>query len=232
MSTVSSTQNSSSMATALDAVAGGHTSSGTPIVTGPKELGQDDFLQLLVAQIKNQDPLKPIENEAFIAQLAQFSQLEQSNKMVKLMQANNDAQAAALPFTRVALIGREVKINGATVQLEAGSPAAVNYTLAGDAAAVQVGIVDAFGRTIRTISGGAQGAGNQQVSWDGLDQNGNEAGPGTYGFSVTALDSQGRPVAATPLTLGTVTGVKTDTGNPILLLGTRQVDPKDVIEVY
>lgn len=231
MSTVSSTQNSSSLAAALDAVAG-QTSNGTPIVTGPKELGQDDFLQLLVAQIKNQDPLKPIENEAFIAQLAQFSQLEQSNKMVKLMQANNDAQAAALPFTRVALIGREVKISGATVQLEAGSPATVNYTLGGDAAAVQVGIVDVFGRTIRTISGGAQDAGNQQVSWDGLDQNGNEAAPGTYGFTVTALDGEGRPIAAAPLTIGRVTGVKTDTGNPILLLGTRQVDPKDVIEVY
>lgn len=208
------------------------TGNGTPIVAGPKPLGQEDFLQLLVAQIKNQDPLKPISNEAFIAQLAQFSQLEQSSKMVTLMQQNNSAQEAALPFSRVPLIGHQVKINGATVQLEGTGPATVNYTLAGDAASVQVGIVDATGRVIRTISAGAQSTGNREVSWDGKDQNGNAAAPGTYGFAVAAADGQGKPVAATPISLGTVTGVRTDAGNPILLLGTRQVDARDVLEVY
>lgn len=232
MTPVEPNQNSAALSTALGTVAGSTTSNGTPIVTGPKELGQQDFLQLLVAQIKNQDPLKPIENEAFIAQLAQFSQLEQSSRMVKLMEQNNSAQEAALPFSRVPLIGHQVKISGATVQLEGAGPATVNYTLAGDAASVQVGIVNASGLLIRTITDGAQSAGSRQVSWNGLDQNGNAAAPGVYGFTVAAIDSQGRPVEAAPLSIGTVTGVRTDAGNPILLLGTQPVQAKDVLEVY
>lgn len=219
-----------SLSGALGAVASA-TQSGTPIVTGPKQLGQHDFLNLLVAQLKNQDPLKPMENEAFIAQLAQFSQLESTNHLVKLMEENNGAQAATLPFSRVPLIGHQVKISGATVQW-AGEPTSVSYTLAGDAAAVQVGIVDANGRLIRTISAGAQAAGTQQVSWDGKDQNGQTVADGTYGFAVSATDSQDHPVNATPLSIGTVTGVRTDSGNPVLLLGTREVSAKDVLEVY
>ncbi len=230
MSSVASTQ-SPSLADALNSVTNATTDSGTPIVSGPKALGQADFLNLMITQLKNQDPMNPMDNEAFIAQLAQFSQLEASNQLVTLMQQNNTDLQGAKQVGLVSLLGHQVKLSGAMVQLGNG-PASVQYTLAGDAASVQVNILNSVNQVIRTIAAGGQSAGNQEVSWDGLDQNGVQVAQGTYGFSVSANDSMGHAVTATPVTIATVTGVKNDASNPMLLIGNQQVDPQNVLEVY
>lgn len=71
------------------------TDSSTPASNGPKTLGQSDFLKLLVTQLQNQDPLKPVDNQEFIAQTAQFSQLDQMTKLVSLMEKSVALQEAA-----------------------------------------------------------------------------------------------------------------------------------------
>lgn len=199
--------------------------------TGPKELGQEDFLKLLVTQLKNQDPLKPVENEAFIAQLAQFSQLEQSSKLVTLMQQDLDAQAANKQISLVPLVGHNVMINGASVELGSG-PATMGYTLASDAASAQVSVLNASGVAIKTTNLGAQTAGAHLVTWDGTDQNGQAMPAGTYYFSVTAKDVQGNTVGTTLSSLATVLGVRVEEGVAKLVIGSRTVDTSDVLEYY
>ncbi len=186
---------------------------------------------IMVTQLKHQDPLKPIENEAFIAQLAQFSQLEQSSKLVTLMQQNLDAQDANYRLGLVPLVGHQVRINGSSVELGAG-PATMGYTLAGDASSVKVSVLDSTGRVIRSLDMGAQAAGARQVTWDGKDQNGQAMPTGTYQFSVTAKDLLGNTVGATLSSLATVSGLRIEEGIAKLLVGSRTVDPSSVVEFY
>jgi flagellar basal-body rod modification protein FlgD len=220
----------------MESIAGTTSSSTTSgatssSATGPKQLGQEDFLKLLVTQLKNQDPLKPIENEAFIAQLAQFSQLEQSSKLVTLMQQNLDSQAAGRQVSLVPLIGHKIKISGSAVELGAG-PATMGYTLAGDASSVQVSVFDSTGRVVRSLDMGAQAAGAQQVTWDGKDQNGQAMPAGTYQFSVEAKDILGNSVGTTLSSTATVSGVRMENGVAKLVVGSRTVDTSEVIEFF
>ncbi|MEW6246989.1 MAG: flagellar hook assembly protein FlgD [Nitrospirota bacterium] len=197
---------------------------------GARELGQDDFLKLLVTQLKNQDPLKPMDNTAFVAELAQFSQLEQSAKQVKLLEQSIAAQKANLPYTLLSLVGRQVTVDGGVVQWESGA-VPLSYTLDRDAADVQITIVNMNNQLVRTLQGGPQRAGTQTVNWDGRDQNGAPLQPGVYRVSVTAVDQQGDPVGTVMQSRLTVTGVRLENGQPMLLIGDQVLDPGAVLEL-
>ena len=80
------------------------TPTATADLKGNQELGRDDFLTLLVTQLKNQDPLKPMESTAFVAELAQFSQLEQSSKQVQLLQQSITNQTDSLQYSLLPMV--------------------------------------------------------------------------------------------------------------------------------
>lgn len=203
----------------------------TQAILKQKDLGKNDFLNLLVTQLKNQDPLKPMDSSSFIAELAQFSQLEQSANQVALLQKSLDAQTASQQFSLLPLVGREVSIDGAVIQLGAG-PAMLDYSLGQDAASVNLSILNAAGQVIRTGNLGNQGAGLQQVVWDGKDQNGTTMPPGTYTYAVTALDGQGQAVPVATTSRLTVSGVRVEGGQAKLAVGNQTIEPGSIIEFF
>ncbi len=207
--------------------------SGSSAVPSPaaKEMGKEAFLKLLISQLQHQDPLNPADSTEFTAQLAQFSSLEQLANIhgalaeLKLYQASiNNAQS-------VAFIGREIEFQGNEVELEAGRPVALEFTLQGAARQAAVSLYDASGQFVRDILLEGLPAGRQSVTWDGRDRNGSPVGAGLYRFEVQAQGTSGDPVAVVPFARGRVSGVLFQEGIPYLMVGPRQVAVGEVTRI-
>ena len=197
---------------------------------GAGALGKEEFLALLTAQLRNQNPLEPMQNEAFVAQLAQFSSLEQ-------MQNVNSNLGASLLLTQsvnnslaTTLIGREVEGRGDGISLEEGGKANLTFRLSADAD-VKIEVKDSSGKVVATLTPGQLKSGEQTVTWDGKDSEGKAAPAADYTFKVTAKDAKGGAVATENLFRGRVTGIKFENGGTYLLIGSRRVSLSEITQI-
>ncbi len=227
--------------------------SGFPLSNRSGDLNRDDFLQLLVAQLANQDPLNPQEGHEFAAQLAQFSSVEQlsnisstlalhseqlallsegsaaaAGQQIALANAINDRTTLS---AATALIGQTVEAAGDTAVWNGTDPAALSFRLDAPAAEVTVTVRDANGAVVRTITPGHLGEGAHVPAWDGLTDDGTPAEPGAYTFSVAATDADGEAVSATTFTRGRVDRISIDADGAKLWIGPFAVALDDVLSV-
>jgi flagellar basal-body rod modification protein FlgD len=208
-----------SSATSTAAAAQTQSSSLVSALGDNKGLDKNAFLKLLVAQMKNQDPLKPMDNTEFVAQLAQFSNLEQVMGINTRLDTLA-AQGQGLQNTEISgLVGKTITINGKSVGLD-GSGGAVGFGFSLDAPAsdVSIQITDSSGKVIRNLDGGAHGQGLVKASWDGKNDAGVKQNAGAYTVTVTAKAANGAPVSVTQNGTGTVQSVSFEKGYPELTL--------------
>ena len=194
-------------------------------------LGKEDFLKLPVAQLAHQDPLSPMENQEFVAQLAQFSSLEQMTNVNSNLQLLQVAQASMTNSQIASLIGKNVEVRSDQVRLLGSGRAAVNFDLGATAKEVEIRILDANGNTVRTLKEGGKTAGLNSVQWDGKDNLGNVLPPANYKVEVSAKDSNGNAVAASTRFEGMVSGVSFEQGIPLLEINGAKVSVGDVLTV-
>lgn len=144
------------------------------------ELGKDQFLELLVAQMNNQDPLSPQENGEFIAQLAQFSTVEGIGNLNTSMESLLSGYQSSQALQASSMVGRTVIVpaDQAVVDTEAGLEG--QLALQQNSTNVFVNIYDQAGSLVKTINLGSQEAGMHDFAWDGTDASGNLAEPGIY----------------------------------------------------
>lgn len=198
---------------------------------GKNVLGKDDFLKLLVAQLANQDPTKPEDTSAFVAQLAQFSALEQQQNTVSRLDTLLMGQATANQTAAGTFIGKDVTYRGGNLHYDGANPLSATLTLPQDAAKVTVTVADASGRTVRTLQLGAHDDGTMPVTWDGRDDNGNTAPAGDYTFTPTAYDGNDKAVSIELSTKGHVSGVAFQGGVPYLKVGDTLIKMSDVTSI-
>ncbi|MCS6897792.1 MAG: flagellar hook assembly protein FlgD [Nitrospira sp.] len=198
--------------------------------TGPRELGQEDFLKLLVTQLKHQDPLNPTSNTEFVAQLAQFSQLEQSIKQAQLLQRTVEAQRTSLQFTLASLVGRRIGVDMPLVE-QGNGPSLIRYALEKEAASVLIDILDEQERTVRSLEFANRPAGLNVVEWDGRNGNGEPMPAGVYRYRLNAADRHGDPVTAQSRAELTVSGVRVENGVPKLAASNVSIEPSEVLEL-
>lgn len=191
-----------------------------------KTLGKDDFLKMLVAQLKNQDPLNPMDGTDFAAQLAQFSSLEQLTNMNEGIKSLGIYQMSMNNAQAVNLLGKEVTIGqGNTVSAEAPS-VDLGYELAKDAKQVTVVIYDDKGDVVKTIERTDQNAGVNSVTWNRGDEE-----DGIYTYAVMAQDADGNNVSVTTKMTGKVTGVHFKDQTIYLTVNGQDIAFDDVTDV-
>jgi flagellar basal-body rod modification protein FlgD len=198
----------------------------------PSTLGRDEFLQMLIAQLENQDPLNPQDATQFTAQLAQFSSLEQLISIEGRLESLAETEGVSQRLGAAGLIGRHVVAEGTQLSTAADGVPLVEplLFLAGNSSATTVRVYDASGRLVRALELGALAQGEHAVAWDGLDASGSPLPAGVYEFSVSAFAGD-QPVEVTSLVQGRVTGAVPTAGEPLLMVGNVAVPLSRVTEV-
>ncbi|MGB8296570.1 MAG: flagellar hook capping FlgD N-terminal domain-containing protein [Polyangia bacterium] len=204
--------------------------------TGSDALGKDEFLKILTAQLANQDPTAPMDSNAFVAQLAQFSALEQQQntndtltQMLTLQQSSGQTGNVSVA---VAAVGKQATFNASQMTLSAGGTISVNANLASAATTVKMVVADANGNTVQSTTLDPMAAGNNTVTWNGLNDAQQAQPPGTYSIQVYATDVNGNPVTVTEQASGLVTGVAFQNGTAQLMINNNTpVSLSDIISI-
>ena len=167
-----------------------------------QNLGKEDFLRLLTVQLRYQDPLNPMENTEFIAQMAQFSSLEQLQNMNQNLEQNlgseQQLQTAFQNNLATSLVGRTVEIPTVEVDWDGENATQIGYRLDEGASSAKLQILDAGGRLVREFDL-TSGASRGDISWDGVSRFDSEVPEGAYRVVVLAQDYAGGRVYAEAL---------------------------------
>ncbi len=172
------------------------------------DLGKEEFLTLLVAQLQNQDPLNPADATEFTSQLAQFSELEQLINLNESMTAMAEAQNNSERISALSMIGKEIQVEGSSFMLGEEGSAEIGYKLDGDASEVSLSVQNSAGQTVATLHPTELTSGNHFITFSGYGDNGERLEPGKYSLILQARSNgEGETLAASPLVRTTVTGV-------------------------
>ena len=205
---------------------------GVPQGTGKKsDLGQEDFLHLMLTQLKNQDPFKPLDSGAFLGQLAQFGTvsglagLQTSFDTLKTSLISNQALQAA------SLVGRSALVETSSMAIASGQPVAGAVDLPASTSSLTVTVRDGTGQVVRTLPLGANSEGRASFVWDGMTDGGGIAPAGQYTFGAE-FRSGSTLEAGTTLLAAPIDSVKLDTnGFSVELRGVGEIPFSSVREI-
>ncbi len=190
----------------------------------------DNFLTMLVTQLRHQDPLDPLKTNEFTQQLVMFAsveqQIQQNANLETLIKAQQQGQAVAA----VGYIGQSVEIAGDQLPLQDGR-ATASYGLGSKAEQVTVTIKNAAGQVVATLPG-ETAAGRHTVSWNGEDLNGKPLPDGLYRVEVKAIDKGGNALPVQTSVFGRVTGTGSENGGTVLLIDDAWVSLDEVVAVH
>lgn len=201
-------------------------------VASTGQMDRDTFLMLLTTQLQNQDPTSPMDNQEFVAQLAQFTTLEQQVHMNSTLESvymgiasMNNATMAGLVGTDVVAAGNGFEYDGESESVE------LHYKANSNASSGTLTIYDEDGHVVysRELSGFDEGEGS--LTWDGTDASGNRADAGDYTFEITGLDAQSKEVAVYELIVGTITEMDYSSGAPRPTVDGYPMDIGDILRL-
>ena len=194
-------------------------------------LNKDDFLKLLMAQMQHQDPLNPLENTEFLAQLSQFSQLEQTYNINQNISDLADSQNSIRDCLLSNLLGKTVMVTGSGIDLHNQEGADLTFDLMDWAEKVTVTIYDADNRPVKTIQNFNQEGGLHTIHWDATDDKGQKVTEGAYTFTVSACTDE-ESIWATPYMTGQVSEIIfSQEEGPFVQLENQKVPIANILQI-
>ena len=197
---------------------GSAAASGSGSITSGATLGGTDFLTLMLAQLKNQDPTSPVDSNTFLNQLAQLSEVQGISSLNTSFGSLSSSLTSSQALQASSLLGHQALVNSATAALTANGTVSGAVNVPQTTSQVLLTISDASGALVRQINLGAQSAGLANFSWDGKEGNGSQAPAGTYTLSAQYAGATTGSTAATTLVNGTVESVSMGAGSTGLTL--------------
>ena len=198
-------------------------------------LGKDDFLKLLTMQLKNQDPLNPMDGTQFASQLAQFSSVEQLSNINATLQQSIDANYLLSQSIGNGLaatfVGKDVRATGKTLHFDGTTPARLGYSLPSAADSVTVKIYDDSGNLVKTLTDTGKSVGDNSLAWDGTNDQGQVLNAGKYTFTVEAKDGSGGTIVASSYIEGRVSGVRFKSDGTVFVVDGEEVKLSDILEI-
>lgn len=220
--TTTNTQTTTNAAAAIKQTAAQSTGSDKTTVD------YESFLKLLTAQLRNQDPLAPMDATQFMTQLAQLSTVEQGMKTNQTMAEMLDVLKGNGMRMDMAFLGRKVEVSSDTLALSGGK-GQLAYAVEGAPASVQIDVLDSSGRSVYSTAGSLQ-SGRQVFTWDGRRSDGSAAPDGPYQVRVTAKDKEGTVLKTATVVTDTVKEVRNvDGATQLVLSGGVTVNSTDVL---
>jgi len=197
-----------------------------------KELGQEDFLQLMTTQLQNQDPFKPMENGDFLSQIAQFSAVEGIGDLNDGFSQLSESLVSNQALQATNLVGRQVLAPSGVAALAEGGSIRGSVELPAASGDVTVNVYDQAGQVVRRLELGAQTSGSVSFQWDGLKDDGTFAEPGAYFVSAEA-SIDGKYEAVETLLVSDVRSVTLSNSGGLLLDldGIGALDFKEVRQI-
>jgi len=197
------------------------TAATSSLATSSADIGatQDRFLKLLVTQMKNQDPLNPMDNAQVTSQMAQLSTVTGIDKLNATVQALSSSMLASQSLQAVSMIGHVALTDGDGMDLAKGNAyGGVELTQPADKVTVQ--ITNAAGAMVRTLHLGAQETGIVDFNWDGMTDSGSNAADGKYTFTAVS-ELSGKKTDATTLSYGLVNSVAQSSSGVTVNIGNQ-----------
>jgi len=197
-------------------------------LVGEERLGKEDFLNLLITQLKYQDPLEPMKNSEFIAQTAQFSALEQMQELNKSMESQMSLQRTMSDMMKTQYLGKTVQVPGSKVQLTDGKPVEIGASLSAPAY-VQFDMYKEGGVMVSSSNIGMLNAKSVSVFWDGRDQEGTLQPDGDYTFRVIGTNQADGSVQVKPLMSGQVSKVSYEDNETRLFVNGESILASEIV---
>lgn len=190
------------------------------------DINRTDFLNLLIAQLQNQDPLNPMESADFSAQLAQFSSLEQ---LMQINQKLTEDTSGSGSVDALGFLGQDIAYESDELVVADGAMPTFDLQLDGDSE-VKVEFLNEAGQVVATTDLGLLDAGRQSIDLSAIGDP-PDLDDGTYGLRVVATDTTGATADLAPIFRARVDGVDLSSGAPVLLVGDRRISVSDIREI-